>query len=88
MLSKVGYDAAEGARNTAQAIHNLELVFLVGPVVFVMLGGACMIGYGLDAIRHADIRRQLDARDALYDEAPIVESLTGEAAIASLPPRE
>ncbi len=88
VLSKIGYDAAEGARNTAQAIHNLELVFLVGPVVFVMLGGACMIGYGLDAVRHADIRRQLDERDALYDEAPIVESLTGEAAIVSLPPRK
>ena len=41
-----------------------------------MLGGACMIGYALDAAWHAEIRRQLDARDVLYDEAPIIESVT------------
>ena len=78
VLSRIGYDAADGAKNTAQAIHNLELVFLVGPVVFVMLGGACMIGYGLDAARHADIRRQLDERDALYTETVTVETLRTE----------
>ncbi|HQT55414.1 MAG TPA: MFS transporter, partial [Phenylobacterium sp.] len=76
VLSKVGYLAADGAQNTPEAIHNLELAYLIGPVVFVMLGGACMIGYKLGA----------DARDALYDEAPILESVTGEAAIPT-PPR-
>lgn len=85
VLSKVGYLAADGAQNTPEAIHNLELAYLIGPVVFVMLGGACMIGYKLGADRHAEIRRELDARDALYDEAPIVESVTGEAAIATPP---
>lgn len=83
VLSRVGYDAGEGAGNTPEAIRNLEWVFLAGPVFFVMLGGACMIGYRLGAERHAEIRRQLDARDALYDEAPIVETVTGEAAIAT-----
>jgi Na+/melibiose symporter-like transporter len=43
-----------------------------------MLGGACFIGYTLTAERHADIRRQLDERDALYNEAPVIESITSE----------
>ncbi|MBP6877687.1 MAG: MFS transporter [Phenylobacterium sp.] len=78
VLEAVGYQAKEGAVNSPQAIHNLELAYLIGPVVFVMLGGACMIGYGLDAKRHADIRRQLDERDALYTETVTVETLRTE----------
>ena len=78
VLEAVGYQAKEGAVNSPQAIHNLELAYLIGPVVFVMLGGACMIGYGLDAKRHADIRRQLDERDALYTETVTVETLATE----------
>jgi hypothetical protein len=50
-----------------------------------MLGGACMLGYKLGAERHAEIRRQLDERDALYDESPIIESVAAEPAIA-VPP--
>ena len=42
-----------------------------------------MVGYRLGADRHAEIRRQLDERDALYDSAPIVETVTAEAAIAA-----
>ncbi|WP_374348683.1 MFS transporter [Phenylobacterium sp.] len=84
VLSSVGYDAADGAVNSAHAVRNLELVYLVGPVIFVMLGGACMVGYRLDAARHDDIRRQLDERDALYTEAPVIESVTAEAAAVTL----
>ena len=86
VLEAVGYVAKDGVTNTPQAIHNLELAYMIGPVVFVMLGGACMFGYNLDARRHAEIRRQLDERDALYDEAPIVEVVSTEAAIA-VPPQ-
>jgi Na+/melibiose symporter-like transporter len=86
VLEAVGYVAKEGVVNTPQAIHNLELAYMIGPVVFVMLGGACMIGYGLDAKRHGEIRRQLDERDALYDETPIIEVVSAEAAIA-VPPQ-
>jgi Na+/melibiose symporter-like transporter len=82
VLEMVGYVAKEGAVNTPEAIFNLELAYLIGPIVFVMLGGVCMIGYRLGEERHADIRRQLDERDALYDEAPIIESVSGQAAIA------
>jgi glycoside/pentoside/hexuronide:cation symporter, GPH family len=85
VLSRVGYIAKEGAVNTPEAIHNLELAYLIGPVVFVMLGGACMLGYKLGADRHADIRRQLDERDALYEESPAIETLTTEPAVV-VPP--
>lgn len=81
VLSRVGYEAREGASNTAEAIQHLEIVYLAGPVIFVTLGAFCMFGYGLSAERHAEIRKALDERDALYDEAPIIESLTGEASI-------
>ena len=86
VLDKVGYVAKDGVVNTPEAIHNLELAYMIGPVVFVMIGGACFIGYKLGAERHAEIRRQLDERDALYDEEPIIEAVSGEPAIA-VPPQ-
>lgn len=87
VLARVGYQAKEGAVNTAQAIHNLELAYLIGPIVFVMLGGACFIGYKLDAKNHAEVRRQLDERDALYDEAPIIASVAAEPGNVVVEPR-
>jgi Na+/melibiose symporter-like transporter len=84
LLARLGYDASDGAVNTPQAIHSLEVAYMAGPIVFVCLGGACLIGWRLDAGRHAQIRDQLDARDALYNETPIIESLSGEPAIAVL----
>ena len=62
-LSLVGFKAAEGAVNTPAAIRGLETTFLIGPIFFVMLGGACFIGWRLDARRHGEIRERLDARD-------------------------
>ncbi|WP_309643025.1 MFS transporter [Phenylobacterium sp.] len=84
LLGQLGYDATAGAVNTPEAISSLEIAFIAGPIVFVMLGGACLIGWRLDAKRHAEIRRHLDAHDAQYAEAPIVESLGGEPAIPVL----
>ena len=71
-LAAVGYRAAEGAVNTPAAIHGLEAIFLIGPIVFVMLGGACFIGWKLDARRHGEIRHRLDARDAAAASGLIV----------------
>lgn len=79
VLSLVGYNPAEHAANSPAAIRGLELAYAIGPIVFVMLGGACFIGYKLSAERHAQIRTELDDRDALYDEAPVVQTLTGDA---------
>jgi GPH family glycoside/pentoside/hexuronide:cation symporter len=80
LIERLGFNPKEGVINTPLAIHNLELVYIIGPIVFVMLGGACVIGWRLDARKHAGIRAELEARDALYDEAPIVESLTATPA--------
>ena len=56
----------------------MQWVYLTGPVVFVMIGGACFIGYKLDSKRHADIRAQLEERDSLSPGAAILESISGE----------
>ncbi len=84
VLAKVGYNAKDGAHNTAHAVLGLELAYVIGPIFFAMLGGACFIGWKLDAVRHGEIREQLDARDAQFNEAPIIESLTGQPAIPVL----
>ncbi|MDR3509319.1 MAG: MFS transporter [Caulobacteraceae bacterium] len=83
VLSLIRYDAREGAVNTPQSIHGLELVYLTGPILFVMLGGACYIGYSLDAKRHAQIRAELDARDALIPEAGVLETLSNATGLPS-----
>jgi glycoside/pentoside/hexuronide:cation symporter, GPH family len=64
LLERLGFNPAEGAVNTPAAIHNLTIAFIAGPIVFVMLGGACVIGWRLDARRQGEIRGALDARDA------------------------
>jgi Na+/melibiose symporter-like transporter len=64
LLGAIGYQAREGAANTPSAIAGMELVYILVPIVFVMLGGACYIGYRLDDRAHAAIRDQLEARDA------------------------
>jgi len=63
VLSEVGFNPKVGAENTEAALRGLELAFLAGPIVFVMLGGLCFVGYKLDHVRHAEIRRRLEARD-------------------------
>jgi len=69
LLQAFGFNPADGAVNTPAAIHNLDLSFLLGPIVFVMLGGACVIGWRLDQTRHDEIRTKLDARDAALEAA-------------------
>jgi GPH family glycoside/pentoside/hexuronide:cation symporter len=78
LLQWLGFNPAEGSVNTHAALHNLELSFLIGPIVFVMLGGACVIGWRLDAKRHAEIRELLAARDAALEaEAGWPEPIAG-----------
>ena len=64
LLAAVGFNASDGAHNTASALRGLEWAFLSGPVVFVTLGGVCVLGWKLDAERHAAVRQKLEARDA------------------------
>ncbi len=77
VLGLVGYNPSEHAVNGPAQIRGLELAYAIGPIIFVMIGGACFYGYKLSAERHAEIRSQLDERDAFYDESPIVQSVSG-----------
>ena len=53
-----------GAANAPEALLGLKLVFALGPA-FAHLASAWLIsGFSLDEAGHADIRRQLDSRDA------------------------
>lgn len=67
VLSEVGFDPKVGAVNTERALRGLEIAFLAGPIVFVMIGGLCFVGYKLDRKRHAQIREQLEARDRAHE---------------------
>ena len=80
VLAKVGYNAKDAAHNTAHAIFGLEMAYVVGPIVFAMLGGACFIGWKLDAKRHGEIREALEIRDAALGEAAVIGALTGQPA--------
>lgn len=84
LLDRIGYVAKEGAVNTSGAIRGLELVYIIGPIAFVMIAGGCFLGYRLTAERHADIRRRLDERDALAASDAAAEALTGETGITAL----
>lgn len=79
LLETVGFSAKPGAVNGPDQIHGLDLIFIIGPIAFVMLGGASFLGYRLTAEKHADIRRQLDERDGAFaEEAAVLQSITGE----------
>jgi Na+/melibiose symporter-like transporter len=76
ILGAIGFNAAEGAVNTPEALRGLELCFVAVPVLVIVLGGLAMWGYRLDQSRHAEIRVKLDARDAavLAEERLAVEN--------------
>lgn len=82
VLQIVGFKAAEGAHNTPHAIFGLEMVYLFAPIIFVVIGGLCFVGYKLDAGRHAEIRAALDQRDAAIEQESLADSLTGEPGLA------
>ena len=69
LLAVIGFLPGEHAVNSPAALGNLQLMFICGPILFVMLGGACMIGWRLDARRHDEIRAELEARDAQLESA-------------------
>jgi GPH family glycoside/pentoside/hexuronide:cation symporter len=75
VLGLVGYNPAEHAVNGPAQIRGLELAYTIGPIVFVMIAGVSFLGYKLSAERHGEIRRELDARDALEAEAALVEGV-------------
>lgn len=80
-LVLVGYQTKEALHNTAAAVHGMELTYLIGPIGFVMLGGACFLGYRLDAAKHAEVRRELEERDAMVPEAAVLEALGSDSSV-------
>ena len=53
-----------GAANSAEALLALKLVFALGPALAHLASAWLISGFSLDAASHANIRRQLDSRDA------------------------
>ncbi len=66
LLSAIGFNPAQGAANSPSAIFGLEIAFLVGPIVFSLIGALCVAGWRLDAPRHAEIRRRLLESEAAF----------------------
>jgi Na+/melibiose symporter-like transporter len=65
LLAAIGYQPTLGAHNTPAALQGLTVVFITGPIFWVVLGGLCFLGWKLDATKHAEIRAELEARDTL-----------------------
>jgi GPH family glycoside/pentoside/hexuronide:cation symporter len=53
-----------GVANAPDALLGLKLVFALGPALAHAASAALIAGFPLNAERHADIRRALDARDS------------------------
>ncbi|MBW8813278.1 MAG: MFS transporter [Caulobacterales bacterium] len=85
LLERIGYRPALGHANTPQAIHGLTVAFLAGPIFFLALGALCFVGYKLTAERSAEIRRQLDARDAALAEEQAVAGLGADTGLLGAP---
>jgi Na+/melibiose symporter-like transporter len=74
LLAVVGYVPTLGVHNTPAAMNGLTWVFITGPIFWVILGGLCIVGWKLTAEKHAEIRAELDARDALMAHMAIQEA--------------
>ncbi len=65
ILKAVGFNPAPGALNSAAALRGLESCFVLAPVLAMIAGGLCLVGYHLNAARHDEIRKRLSEFDAL-----------------------
>lgn len=76
ILDLFHYVAKPGYHNTPDAIRGLEICYVFAPIILVVVGSACLIGYKLDAKRQDEIRTALEALDA-KDYAASLEALGG-----------
>jgi glycoside/pentoside/hexuronide:cation symporter, GPH family len=76
ILDLVGYVAKPGFKNTPAAIHGLSMTYVFAPIILVVVGSACLIGYKLDAKRQSEIRKALDEM-AAKDYTAGLEGLGG-----------
>lgn len=61
ILAHVGYRPSAGTTNTSVALDGVRATYVLGPILFVMLGGLCMVGYQLTRARTAEVRELLSA---------------------------
>lgn len=76
ILDAVGFVAKPGYHNTPEAIRGLEMCYVFAPIILVVVGSACLIGYKLDAKRQGEIRQALEELEA-RDYAASAEVLGG-----------
>ena len=76
ILDLVGFVAKPGVKNTPEAIRGLEMCYVFAPIILVVVGSACLIGYKLDAKRQGEIRKALEDIDS-RNFAASVEVLGG-----------
>lgn len=74
LLAAIGYQPTLGAHNTQAALDGLTVVFIAGPIFWCVAGGLCFLGWKLDATRHAGIRAELEARDALLAQQSAMDN--------------
>jgi Na+/melibiose symporter-like transporter len=66
ILDLFHYVAKPGYHNTPHAIWGLEMCYVFAPIILVVVGSTCLVGYKLDAKRQTEIRdalEELEARD-------------------------
>jgi Na+/melibiose symporter-like transporter len=62
VAAKIGFSAAAGANNPPEALQGLSYLFVGIPVLLNALAAIMISSYPLTAERHAEVRRQLEAR--------------------------
>jgi GPH family glycoside/pentoside/hexuronide:cation symporter len=66
ILDTFGFVAKPGYHNTPAAIRGLEMCYVFAPIILVVVGSACLIGYKLDAKRQGEIRSALDEMESRH----------------------
>jgi len=64
ILDMVGFNPKPGAHNTPEALQGLSMSYVFAPIILVVVGSACFIGYKLTAERQSEIRKALDELEA------------------------
>jgi Na+/melibiose symporter-like transporter len=64
ILDAVGFVAKPGYHNTPEAIRGLEMCYVFAPIILVVVGSACLMGYKLTAERQSEIRKALDEMES------------------------
>jgi glycoside/pentoside/hexuronide:cation symporter, GPH family len=87
ILDAVGFVAKPGYHNTPEAIRGLEMCYVFAPIILVVVGSACLIGYKLDAKRQGEIRTALEELETVRNNALSAEAL-GDGAGSIAPAAE